>query len=45
MGIRDIREYETRLLSADDTFFANNHKSVEQIVNKIVADLSGEEKV
>ena len=45
MGIRDIREYETRLLSADDTFFANNHKSVEQIVNKIVADLAGEEKV
>lgn len=36
LGIRDIREYENRLLGANETFFANNHKSVEQIVKKVV---------
>jgi len=36
LGIRDIREYENHLLGANETFFANNHKSVEQIVKKVV---------
>lgn len=36
LGIKDIREYESRLLDANETFFANNHKSVEQIVKRVV---------
>lgn len=36
LGIRDIREYENRLLGANETFYVNNHKSVEQIVRMVV---------
>lgn len=35
-GIKEIRDYETRLMMKDDDFFIKNHSKVQEIVHKIV---------